>query len=75
METFNPSLRVAMSHNVVRSFVVPRVPSVVFSPGTRGRWERGCLSRGFFPSREEPLKRFKKYLIFLSTQSVYRERT
>ena len=70
METFNPSLRVAMSHNVV-----PRVPSVVFSPGTRGRWERGCLSRGFFPSREEPLKRFKKYLIFLSTQSVYRERT
>ena len=48
MKTFNRSLRVAMSHNVV-----PRVPSVVFSPGTRGPWERGCLSRGFFPSRED----------------------
>ena len=57
MKTFNRLLRVAMSHKVV-----PRVPSVVFSPGTRGRWdrERGCLSCGFFPSREEPLKRFKK---------------
>ena len=57
MKTFNRSLREAMSHNLV-----PRVLSVVFSPGTstRGRWERGCLSRGFFYIPEGPLKMFLK---------------
>ena len=53
MKTFNRSLRVVMSHNVV-----PRVPSVVFSPGTsmRGCQERGCLSGGLWKTVENVLK-------------------
>ena len=57
MKTFNRSLRVAMSHNVV-----PKFPSLVFSPGRVGEDagnEVACLV-AFFSIPGRPLKTFKK---------------